>query len=71
MRTQRSSKFSQIGPTAALEHQKKIPICLEWEKRCCHFFFAAFDHILFILQGFPALRILSPRLPKVCLGPQK
>ena len=53
MRAQRSSKFSQIGqPTAelaALERLKKIPIYLQWEKRCCHFFSAVLDQIRFIL----------------------
>ena len=30
---------------------EKIPIDFYWEKRCCHFFSAVFDRILFILAG--------------------
>ena len=55
MRAQKNSYFSLIGPPtaelAALEHLKKIPLSLLWEKRCLHFFSAVLDQILFILAG--------------------
>ena len=53
MRAWRSWKFGliqpQTGELAALVVLEKIPIDLQWEKRCCHFFSAVFDRILFIL----------------------
>ena len=55
MRAQTSSNFGLIGPPtaelAALERMKKIPIGLQWEKRCLHFFSAVLYRILFILAG--------------------
>ena len=55
MRAQRSSKFGQIrlltAELDALERLKKIPIDLQWEKWCYHFFSAILDQILFILAG--------------------
>ena len=55
MRAWTSSNFGLIGPPtaelAALEHLKKIPIGLSWEKGCLHFFSAVLDRILFILAG--------------------
>ena len=55
MRARKSSNFSLIGPPtaelAALEHLKKIPIGLLWEKQCLLFFSAVLDRILFMLAG--------------------
>ena len=52
MRARRSSKFGKIRPLtaelAALERLKKIPIDLQWVKRCCHFFSPVLDWIHFI-----------------------
>ena len=55
MRAWRSSKFVQIRPPtaelAARKCLKNIPLDLLLEKRCCHFFSAVLDQVLFILAG--------------------
>ena len=55
MRARTSSNFCLIGPPtvelAALECLKKIPIGLEWEKRCLLFFSTVLYWILFMLAG--------------------
>ena len=54
MKARWSLKFAQNGPPAAesgaLERLKKIPMYLQWGKRCCHFFSVVFDRIFFILN---------------------
>ena len=55
MRARKILNFGLIGPPtaelAALERLKKIPIGLEWEKRCLLVFSAVLDRILFMLAG--------------------
>ena len=55
MRARKSSNFGLIGPPtvelAALERLKKIPIGLQWEKRCLLFFSAVLGRILSMLAG--------------------
>ena len=54
MDARKSSKFGQIRPSttelAAIERLEN-PYRLIMEKRCCHFYSAVFDQILFILTG--------------------
>ena len=56
MKSQTSSKFSQIRqPTvelADLEHVKTIPIGIQWEKGCLHFF------RLFMIQSLLFLQVM-------------
>ena len=53
MRSWMSSKFGKIRPwtaeLAALEHLKKIPIDLQWERCCEHSSAFISDQIFFIL----------------------
>ena len=54
-RALRSSKLGQLRPQtaelAALERLKKPHRLIIMGKRCCHFFSAVLDQILFILAG--------------------
>ena len=60
-----SLKFGQIQPSsaelAAIEHLKKIPTHLQWEKPCCHLFSAAavLNQTRFILAGSDDTRKLG------------